>query len=559
MTSAAQVIFAGGPVITMDDRVRTAEAVAVADGRIVAVGTERDVMSVGGPDTEVVDLAGCTLMPAFIDAHGHFMNALQVVQWANIQGTPAGPITCTADVWTVLEEHVERHDLPPGEWIIGYGYDRCALEGGREITADDIDEHFPDHPVMLIHSSNHGAVLNRVAFEIVGYDETTPTPPSGVIARKEGSDEPAGLIMETAFLPIFAAMPKPAEPELLDLLDAAQQIYARAGVATCQEGATFAENLAFLRTAADQGRFYLDVVSLPLIVDVPELVKEYFPSFSGDPMELPDEAVEAFGTYENRLKLQGIKFIVDGSPQGKTAYWTEPLETGGPAGEPDHCGHPLFPAEDIHHAMAEVYDQGIQVFCHANGDAAIDLLIEGARSYGVDAADDRRTVVIHSQCMRPDQLDAYVELGFSPSFFTVHTFYWGDVHVANLGELRAGFISPMWSAAAKGLRCSNHTDFSVTPMEPMRMIWSAITRRSRSGRVIGPAERVDRWQALKALTIEAAWQLFEEDDKGTLEPGKLADLVVLDGNPLTVGTDEILDIDAVRTYKEGRIVFDRHA
>lgn len=272
-------------------------------------------------------------------------------------------------------------------------------------------------------------------------------------------------------------------------------------------------------------------------------------------MDLPDEAPEAFGTYENHIKLQGFKFLMDGSPQGKTAFWTEPLLTPGPGGEENWRGQPLFPPEQVNKALAEAYDKGIQVWCHANGDAAIDMIIDGARLAGVKAADDCRTVIIHSQVMRPDQLEAYAELGFSPSFFTVHTFFWGTEHVANLGEERASFISPIKSATAKGLVCSNHSDFSVTPMDPMRMLWSSVTRQAREGRIIGPAERIDRWEALKALTISAAWQYFEEDQKGSIKAGKLADLVILDANPLTVETDDILNIKVVETLKEGRTVY----
>ena len=274
-------------------------------------------------------------------------------------------------------------------------------------------------------------------------------------------------------------------------------------------------------------------------------------------MELPNESAAAFGTYHNRLKLQGVKFTLDGSPQGKTAFWSEPLLTPGPGGEENWRGAPLFPPETVNKAMAEVFTKGIQVFCHANGDAAIDMTIDGVRAAGVKASQDRRTVIIHSQCMRTDQLDDYVELGFSPSFFTAHTFFWGSEHTANLGEKRASFISPMKSALDRGLHCSNHTDFSVTPMDPMRVMWSSITRESREGQIIGPAERIDRWQALKALTIEGAWQLFEEDQKGSLTAGKLADLVILDANPLTVETDAILDIKVIETLKEGVPVYQR--
>ena len=556
----ADVIYYGGPIITMVDNRREVEAVAVAGGRIIAAGKKDYVMRTKTAATELVDLGGKTLMPSFIDSHGHFMNSPQVVRWANVSGPPVGPVTKIADIMPVLQEHVKKQGIKPGEWIVGYGYDRSNLAEGRELTRDDLDPFFPDNPVMLIHSSNHGAVLNSTAFAAVGMDENTETPPGGVINRKPGTNIPAGFIMETAFLPLFGNMPQPSEQELLDTLYAAQQIYTSAGVTTAQEGATHAKDLQFLRKAAEQGLLYIDVVSLPFILEVPALVKEYAPNFRGTgPMDLPETAAQAFGVYQNRLKLQGIKFVLDGSPQGKTAFWTEPLLTKGPGGEENWRGAPIFPPEVVNKALAEVYGKGIQVFCHANGDAAIDMVIDGARAAGVKAADDRRTVIIHSQVMRPEQLDAYVELGFSPSFFTVHTFFWGSEHTTNLGEKRASFISPMASAVKKGLHCSNHNDFSVTPMDPMRMMWSSVTRQAREGQILGPEERVDRWQALKALTIEGAWQLFEEDQKGTIAAGKLADLVILDANPLTVPVDHILNIKVVETLKDGKTVYKREA
>jgi len=551
----ADTIYRNGTVLTMVDDRRQAEAVAVAGGKILAVGSDADVMAHNGANTVVVDLGGHTLMPSFIDAHGHFMNALQVVKWANVQGVPAGPITSVKDFVPILQEHVRKLALKPGDWIIGYGYDRSNLVEGRELNVDDLDPAFPDNPIMLIHSSNHGAVLNTAAFKVVGYNDSTPTPAGGIIVRKPGTNIPAGLIMETAFLPILTGAPKPSERQLLDTLDQAQQIYTRAGVTTVQEGATAAKDLRVLRKGADEGLLYLDVVSMPVFLEIPELVQDFLPDFVGGPADIPDEAANKFGTYNNRLKLQGIKFVIDGSPQGKTAFWTEPLLTPGPDGQKDWRGQPIFPPETIHTTMAAVHAKGLQVFCHANGDAAIDLAIDGMRKTGVKAADDRRTVIIHSQCMRPDQLDPYVELGFSPSFFSVHTFYWGDEHLANLGPQRADFISPMASAYAKGLRCSNHTDFSVTPMEPMRVMWSSMVRTSKKGVVLGADERIDNWQALKALTLDAAWQIFEEKTKGSLEVGKLADMVILDADPLTAKPEALLDIAVLETLKEGKTVY----
>jgi predicted amidohydrolase YtcJ len=558
-SAGAETIFRGGTIVTMDDKQRSVAAVAVSGGRIVAAGDDDAVMKTRGATTKIVDLGGNTLLPSFIDAHGHFMNAPQIVKWANVSGVPAGPVTSIPDMIKVLQAHVAKFNIKPGDWIIAYGYDVSSLKEGREATRDDLDPAFPDIPVMLIHSSNHGAVLNSKAFALIKMDKDTKTPPGGLIVRKPGSTEPAGLIMETAFLPVFANMPQPSEAELLDTLDAAQQIYASVGVTTCQEGATHAKDLVFLRKGAAQGRLYLDIVALPFVLELPALMQESFPNFSGGPMQIPEATKNAFGTYDNRLKLGGVKMVTDGSGQGKTAFWSQPLLTAGPAGEKNYRGQPLFPPELVNKAAKELYDKGIPVFCHCNGDAAIDMMIDAARAAGVKADQDRRTVIIHSQFMRPEQLDSYAELGFSPSFFTNHTFFWGTTHVQNVGTERAFFTSPMASAVKKGLRCSNHTDFSVTPMEPMRVVWSSITRLSREGQVIGPNERIDAWQAMKAITIESAWQIREENSKGTIEVGKLADLVVLDGNPLTIDTAKIVDIKVVETFKEGKSVYRRKA
>jgi predicted amidohydrolase YtcJ len=187
------------------------------------------------------------------------------------------------------------------------------------------------------------------------------------------------------------------------------------------------------------------------------------------------------------------------------------------------------------------------------------MIIDGLRAAGVTAADGRRDCVIHSQFVRPDQLDAYVELGMTPSFFTGHTFFWGDVHVENTGPERAAFISPVAAAYERGLRCSNHSDFSVTPIDPFLMMQTAILRRSRSGVVLGPAQRVDALTALRTLTIDAAWQIFEEDIKGSIAPGKLADLVIVDRNPLEVDPEEMLELQVIETFKEGASVYRRSA
>lgn len=554
--SAADVIFHGGSIITVNDAQPSVEAVAVKDGKIVATGAANDIRAKWtGPATRVVDLGGKTLVPGFIDGHGHFMNAPRVVNWANVSPVPAGPVKTIPDILKALQDNVSQRAIAKGEWVMAFGYDGTALAEGRELNRLDLDSILPDHPVMCIHVSNHGAVLNTLALKTFDVTADTPTPPAGVILREPGSNQPAGLLMETAFMPIFAKMPQPSEAEMLELLKPAQMMYASKGMTTAQEGATHADELAFLRKAAAQDRFVIDLVSLPFIAEVPKILEEYLSAGTdGKTIVLGDPSLE-FGSYKGRLKLGGVKFVTDGSPQGKTAFWTKPLLTGGPAGEKDYVGSPTFPKEVIADLYKKVTANGIQIWSHANGDAAIDIVIDSATGAGVAAGDDRRHIVIHSQCMRPEQLESYVKLGLSPSFFTAHTFFWGDVHVTNLGQERADFMSPMNSAQAKGLRFSNHNDFMVTPIDPMRMIWSAVKRTSKSGAIIGPDQRVDVMTALKAITIYPAWHYREEASKGSIEVGKLADLVILDNNPLTVPLDDILNIQVVETFKEGRSIY----
>jgi predicted amidohydrolase YtcJ len=552
----ADLIIHGGAIVTMNEAQPTFEAIAVKDGRIVAAGTQDDVLAKWkGSSTRLIELGDHALLPGFIDAHGHFMNAPRVVTWANCSAAPVGPVRAIPDIVAALKANVEARKIAKGEWVMGYGYDATSLAEKRDLTRLDLDPHFPDNPVMVIHVSNHGAVLNSLALKTFNVTSDTPTPDGGLIAREPGSSQPAGLLMETAFMPIFAQVPQPGEDEMLDLLKPAQQIYASKGCTTAQEGATHAEELEFLRKAGATGRLYIDIVSLPFIAEVPKIFRSYLATDNADKLVVIGDPSKEFNVYKDRLKLGGLKFVIDGSPQGKTAFWTKPLLTGGPNGEKDWVGQPLFPKETIERLYSLATQKTIQIWSHANGDAAIDLVIGAAEKAGLKSGDDRRHVVVHSQCMRPEQLESYATLGLSPSFFTEHTFFWGDVHLANLGEERAFFLSPAKSAEAKAIPFSNHNDFMVTPVDPMLMVWSAVTRQSKTGVVIGPDERIDVMTALKALTVVPAWQYREENDKGSIEVGKLADLVILKKNPLTAAIDEIPHITVVETLKEGRTIY----
>ena len=535
--ASAETIFVNADILTMNPAAPTAEALAVAGGRILALGTRAEVMRLAGSSTRTVDLGGRTLLPGFIDGHSHFINAVRMANWANVSAPPVGPVTSIAELIAVLRATKDKQALKPGEWLIAYGYDGTTLSDGREMTRADLDPHFPDNPIMVMHVSMHGAVLNTAGFVATGADLHTPTPPGGFTARIPGGTEMAGLVMENSFLPIFMKLPEPSEQQQLEAFGAAQAMYAGAGYTTMQEGHAEPAVRPLYRTAAGQDRLYL--VSYVSWLEFPDLLKAGAEPFKAG--------------YSKRLRIGGVKVVSDGSPQGKTAYWTKPLLTPGPGGETDWRGEPNVTRAELDAIVRLAYANDIQVLVHCNGDAAIDQMLAAHRAAGAPAG--RRTVIIHSQFMRPDQLDAYAEYGFIPSFFTNHAFFWGDVHVENLGKERAYFLSPTRSAIARGLRFSNHSDFAVTPLDPMFILWTAVNRVSRSGQVIGPEERITAAEGLRALTIDAAYQYGEESAKGSLEPGKLADLVVLDRNPTKVGPDAIKDIRVMETFKEGRSVF----
>ncbi len=540
----ADRIIRGGPIVTVSEARPAAEAVAIAGGRIVAVGSEADVMAHRDAATVVTDLAGRTLVPGFIDGHSHFAALIAVQLQALCASPPAGPCRNVADVIAQLEALQKRLKIGPGEFVAGFGYDPDLLAEKRPPTKQELDAAFPDNPVMIVHVSGHGAMLNSRALAKYGITAATPTPPGGVIGREPGSNEPSGLLFETAFLPIFSKLPLPSPEKQLALLVDGQEIYLREGITTAQEGSTMKEQLDLLRLAADRGQLRLDVIALPFITEIDKI-------FGGKPPEGEQD-------YRGRLRIGGVKIVADGSPQGKTAFFTTPYLTGGPTGEKDWRGEPSFPQPLLNEMVKRVYDGGAQLFVHTNGDAAIDAMLEAHRfAAGDDPGKDRRTVFVHSQFVRPDQLVKYKAWNISPSFFTLHCFYFGDTHVANRGLEQAELISPMKSALDLGLHCSNHTDFNVSPLDQIFTIHTAVNRISRSGRTIGAGERITPLQALKAVTLDAARQYREDDRTGSIEVGKLADLVILSGNPLTVPAGEIEGITVQETIKEGLTVWRR--
>ncbi len=534
------VLYFGGDIITMDgDQPDYAEAVVEKDGKIVFVGARAEAEK-NYPGARMIDIKGNVMLPAFLDPHSHFMSAIMVVNQVNVAAPPVGSAKSISQIIEKLKAYAEKNYVPDDGWVVGWGYDQDLLDEKRHVTRKDLDAVFPKRKVMIIHVSMHGAVLNSAALKWAGIDAKTKTPSGGVIARLPGSNEPAGLLMETAYIPVFAKLPQPGEAEMLDLMKPAQMMYASNGYTQAVEGFSHVKDLDFLMKAANQERIFLDILALPAFTEM----DQWF-----------DNPKYMFGEYHNGLKLQACKITLDGSPQGKTALVSHSYHGGGPAGQKDWKGESSISQEQLDAITKKMFDADIPLHIHTNGDAAIDMMIKTVEKAGITARDDRRTVIVHSQFQRPEQLPRYRELGLTPSYFTLHTYYWGDVRIKNIGKAAAFFISPVKAAKAQGIVYSNHTNFNVTPLDPFWVLWSAMARESRSGVIIGPDQRVDAYTALQSLTTGPAWQVFEENCKGRIKKGVNADFVVVKHNPLKQKVSEIKSNEVLATVKEGRVIY----
>ena len=539
----ADLIIHGGSILTMvGDTPTYAEAVVIDNGKIVFVGSDAEAMKRKVAGTAVKDLAGKVLLPGFVDPHSHFIDSLVLADRVNVSAPPVGPASTPDEIIAALQAGAKAKGLKPGELLMGWGYDENLMPKGNPLSREALDKAFPNNPVGIVHVSMHGAVINSKAMEKFGYKDGMPTPAGGIILRKGATQDLQGLVMELAYLPMMAALPIPTPETEVAAAKAGQMLYAAAGITTAQEGATHAPQVAQLERVAKAGGLFIDVVAYPFLTDIDKVTAT--------------NPFATWGKYNNHFKIGGCKATIDGSPQGKTAWFTKPYLTGGPAGEKNYSGAPGIPPEAIIAMTTKCYDNNVQVEMHGNGDAAIDLLLKAhLAAAGNDPAKDRRTVCIHCQFIRKDQLAAFAKYNIIPSLFTDHTFFFGDTHVANRGPEQAAFISPMKSALAAGLHPTNHTDAFVTPIDQMMTVWTAVTRKLRSGSVLGPDERITAYQALQAITASAAYQYREEASKGSIEAGKRADLVVLSADPTKVDADAIRDIKVIETLKDGRTIF----
>ncbi|MDF3162813.1 amidohydrolase [Pseudomonas proteolytica] len=545
-TQVADTVYFGGSILTMEgDSPTYAEAISVKDGKILSIGNKTDVLKDQGDHSRVVDLQGKVLLPGFIDAHGHAWTTGFQKLSANLLPPPDGGGRSIPAVVEALKSWQQKNAIAIDKvgWIVGFGYDDSQLAEQRHPTADDLDQVSTELPVVIIHQSAHLAVMNHKALEMSGISAQTANPSGGVIRRTNDGKTPDGVLEEMAFFaPIFKLLATfdPSVNEKIALAGA--DYYAQYGFTTAQEGRASKAQVETWQKLASQKKMKIDVAAYPDLQAEQAFMKTVSPS----------------AKYDNHFRIAGVKLSLDGSPQGRTAWMTEPYKVPPPGQPVDYKGYPAIPkAEDREALVNQAFKRNWQVLAHCNGDAASDAFIDAVakaeKSYGKG---DRRTVMIHAQAVREDQLDKMKSLGIIPSFFGMQTFYWGDWHRdVTMGKERAFRWDPAASAIKRGMLFTEHHDAPVATPSAMMIVFASVNRTSRSGEVIGSDQRISPYLALKSITASAAYQYFEERRKGTLLPGKLADFVILDNDPTKVAPATIKDIQVLETIKEGETVY----
>lgn len=539
----AKILF-NADFVPMTYEEATFEALVINDdGKIAFTGNLDRARSLFEGAKEV-DMDGKTVMPGFIDPHSHFMMTCQ--NFANADLTHCRSIP---EMQKALREFAEKHHLKAGDVLQGNGYDHNALAEKRHPTCQELDAVSTDFPIVVTHASGHVGSASSLAYRMAGIDADFKDPEGGVIVRGTNGD-PAGPWEELSAISLLKE--KVIEPrEHVDfdaIIDDMQDLYLSNGITTCQEGATMMPYADELFALAQAGRLKLDVVSYPL-------------SGLGSNALTTIEKYSAFDgrNYIGHARIGGMKLVLDGSPQGRTAWMTKPYEVVQDGDDPSYCGYPQVSDEDVTACCQAAIDTGHQLLVHCNGDAAGDQFLRCYKTAlsrsGNPSKNELRPVMIHCQTARRDQYEDMAQLGMIPSIFVSHVWYWGDVHLQNFGPERGARVSAVHDALDLGLKFNFHTDTPIVPCKLLHAVWCAVNRITKEGKRLAQNQCIGVFDALKGITINAAYEYFEEGLKGTLECGKLADLAVLDRNPLKVNPREIRDISVVETYKQGNSVW----
>ena len=534
-------IYYNGTVLTSDKAHPYAKAVLTEDGiirEVIYEGAE-DITS-AYPDAEPVDLGDGTLVPGFIDGHSHFLSTPRELRQLNAAASPLGESDSIEELIASLKRQLSEGKFDRQDYLYAAGYDESVYPDHALPTKYDLDK-VTDKPLALTHISGHNTVFNSAALKLAGITDDYIPPEDGSAGRFEDGTL-TGIFYENSRGDVLPRHDQNAAQLIVDGIDEALLKYISEGVTTAQDAATDEEEYRTAKELADSGRFPIDIVSY----------------LFGDTARLLDD--KGVKEYSGHYRAQGYKLFLDGSPQAKTAWLSKPYHHTLKGQPDDYRGYGIYTDDRLQELIDNAIEKRWQINIHTNGDEAIEQLIrvlERAKEKYPYLA-ETRPVSIHCQTVRSDQLDRISELGLLVSFFVDHVYYWGDYHYSEiLGPERAERISPLGEALEKGISFTVHQDTPVTKQAPLFAIHNAVNRVTRSGKTLGGQYRISPLDALRAVTINAAYQLFEEDIKGSIEPGKYADFALLDRDITRIPHWEIKDTVVLKTIKQDKVIFSR--
>jgi predicted amidohydrolase YtcJ len=562
LEASKPTIYFGGDILTMRGlQPEYVEGLAIKDGKILVAGSLAECKRAAGADAKSIDLVGKTLVPGFIDTHGHFVYFGKNLVDANLFNCADIP-----ELISRMKKQVDR--TPEGAWIVGFGYQARTLKEGRPPTIEELDQVSPDRPVMIVDSSGHLGAANGAAFKAAGITADTPDPTGGAFARKGDGKSLLGPMEETALNVVRSKRPALTGELASRAITGAAEVWASYGQTTAMEAGLGLGNddIGIVMNAIDRKLLPIDLYIAAkdstlddTLAAAYSVASQYNPNSEGIVEKLRTARPDLDRRYVNRVRMGGVKFWLDGSLD--TAWFTLPY-TQNPQGKTGaFSGYRQIPDEVLDAVFDKYWASDLQIHMHMNGDAAADqalsAITKAVKKHGMR---DHRPVFVHATWLRVDQIEKIKTFGAIPSFLTAGIATGGDAVVKLWGQERSSGAMASRTFLRSGLPFTYSHDAPVSPVPSiLALVDAGVNRLSGSGQVVGPEETIPPYHALRAVTAMAAYQLKEETSKGTLEVGKLADLVILEKNPLKVETTTIKDIAVVETIKEGKTVYTRAA
>jgi predicted amidohydrolase YtcJ len=530
------MILRNGTLLTMDATDARASSVAIRWGRVFSVGRDDEIGHLAGASTKVIDLEGKTVLPGFIDTHNHLSFYGYLV--SSVDCRSASGVESIDDIVERLREEADR--TPAGHWVKGWGYAHYHLKDDRPITRNDLDRVGTDHPIVLIHVSCHAGVANSKALESFGYAKETPDPPGGELRRDPDTGEPNGILEESALMDKFSALflqetASWSLEEQVQMIERAVRHYNRAGITCLHEALVLPQTLKLYQEVDRLGRLNLRVSTMNIDFTAQTLL----------------DAGITCGYGTSRVRVGPIKMLLDGGMSNRTAAVSTPyLGTG-------ETGIFLTTPEQNSAQIEKFHNAGYQIATHAQGDAAIGALLDAYQNVlGPKSDNPLRHRIEHCGNITDEQIDRAADMNILVSSQPMFLSVLGDGFLEAFGPERAHRLYPYRSLVDKGIRVAGASDSPVAPALPLMGIRDAVLRQTSSGKDIGKAERLSVREAIGLYTSEAGFFAFDEDRLGTIEPGKCADLVVLDRDITSIPAEEITDAQVLMTIVDGRIVYE---